>query len=154
MTTGKLTELLNAAANQTDFPECARQCRQVLVSAIDQIFEVTGAEKPKNASLLELVDSPVVTGYINDADLVFSMHFVRILGMNAEHGRNVRKKEAALALENVTYIVGLLKAKESGTDSSYHKPPYMSEAATRRLYIDQYLREAGWEILQKRIRNA
>ncbi len=68
--------------------------------------------------------------------------------MNAEHGRNIRKKEVALALENTTYIVGLLKAKESGMDADYRKPPYMTEAVTRRLYIDQYLREAGWEILE------
>lgn len=148
MTTGTLTELLNAAANQTDLTECARQCRQVLISAIDYIFEVTHSDKPVSASLLELIEHPAVAGYIDDADLLASMHYVRILGMNAEHKRNIRKKEAALALENITYIVGLLKAKESGTDAAYHKPPYMSEAATRRLYIDQYLREAGWEILE------
>lgn len=148
MTTGTLTELLNSAANQTDLTECARQCRGVLVSAIDYIFEVTHSDKPKNASLLEKIEHPAVTGYIDDADLLASMHYVRILGMNAEHGRNIRKKEVTLALENITYIVGLLKAKESGTDASYRKPPYMSEAATRRLYIDQYLREAGWEILE------
>ena len=147
MTTATLTDLLNTAANLTDWPECARQCRQVLVSAIDYIFEVTHTDKPKNASLLELIENPAVTGYINDADLISSLHYVRILGMNAEHARSVRKKEATLALENITYIVGLLKAKETGTDASYHKPPYMSEAATRRLYVDQYLKEAGWDIL-------
>ena len=147
MTTSILTDLLNTAANQTDWPECARQCRQVLISAIDYIFENAGIEKPKGASLLELIESPVVTACINDADLISSLHYVRILGMNAEHGRSVRKKEATLALGNVTYIVGLLKAKETNTETSYHKPPYMSEAATRRLYVDQYLKEAGWDIL-------
>lgn len=147
MTTAILTDLLNTAANQTDWPECARQCRQVLVSAIDYIFEKAGAEKPKSASLLELIENPVVTSCINDDDLISSLHYVRILGMNAEHGRSVRPKEAKLALENVTYIIGLLKAKEAGTDASYRKPPYMSEAATRRLYIDQYLKEAGWDVL-------
>ena len=147
MTTATLTDLLNTAANQTDWPECARQCRQVLVSAIDYIFETAHADKPKNASLLELIESPVVTSFINDADLISSLHYVRILGMNAAHGRSVRRKEATLALGNITYIIGLIKAKETGTDASYHKPPYMSEAATRRLYVDQYLKEAGWDIL-------
>lgn len=147
MTTGVLTDLLNTAANQTDWAECARQCRQVLVSAVDYMFEKAGTERPKGASLLELIEHPVVTAYINDPDLISSLHYVRILGMNAEHGRSVRKKEATLALENITYIVGLLKAKETGTDEAYHKPPYMSEALTRRLYVDQYLKEAGWDIL-------
>lgn len=27
--------------------------------------------------------------------------------------------------------------------------PYMSEANTRKLYIDLYLKEAGWEVLEK-----
>ena len=86
MTTSILTDLLNTAANQTDWPKCARQCRQVLVSAIDYIFENAGIEKPKGASLLELIESPVVTACINDTDLISSLHYVRILGMNAEHG--------------------------------------------------------------------
>ena len=60
MTTGTLTELLNAAANQTDLTECARQCRGVLISAIDYIFEVTHTDKPVSASLLELIDSSVL----------------------------------------------------------------------------------------------
>ena len=67
--------------------------------------------------------------------------------MNAKHGLSVRKKEAKLALDNISYLVGLLSAKEGGTDASYHKPPYMSEAETRRLYIDLYVKEAGWDVL-------
>ena len=38
-------------------------------------------------------------------------------------------------------------AKEQGTEASYQKPPYMSEAETRKLYIDLYLQEAGWDVL-------
>lgn len=67
--------------------------------------------------------------------------------MNAKHGLSVRKKEAKLALDNISYLVGLLSAKEGGTDASNHKPPYMSEAETRRLYIDLYVKEAGWDVL-------
>lgn len=147
MTVGQLNFKLNEAANAQSYPECAKLCRSILVSATDYIYDKAGKKKPKNASLLELVDSTVMIAYINDADIVNSLHYVRILGMNAEHGRSVRKKEAKLALNNITFLVGLIAAKESGTSSTYQKPPYMSEAATRRLYIDLYLKEAGWDVL-------
>ena len=147
MTTSQLTAKLNAAANEEIFATRARLCRELLCDAVDYIYEKAHAPKPKGASLLELIDSTVVTAFINDADVVNSLHYIRILGMNAAHGRSVRKKEAKLALDNLTWLIGLINAKESGTDSSYRKPPYMSEATTRRLYIDLYLKEAGWNVL-------
>ena len=107
MTTGKLTELLNAAANQTDFPECARQCRQVLVSAIDYIFEVTGAEKPRNASLLELIDSPVVTGYINDVH--------RIAALAHKHGAMIIV-DGAQAASHIPFSMSGRTEEEIETD--------------------------------------
>ncbi|MBP3919441.1 MAG: DEAD/DEAH box helicase family protein [Clostridia bacterium] len=122
-------------------------CRALLEDVVDFIYSKVGAKKPPKASLLELIDSPVVTGYINDADTINSLHYVRILGMNAKHGRSVRKKEAKLAYDNIAYLIGLIASKENGTESAYRKPPYMSEAATRRLYIDLYLKEAGWDVL-------
>lgn len=75
------------------------------------------------------------------------MHYVRILGMNAEHEVHIRKAEAQLAVENITAIADLIGHRESTPDIPYKKPPYMSEANTRKLYIDLYLREAGWEVL-------
>ena len=139
----KLLDAENAQTNNA----CAILCRGLLSDAVDSIFEKAGAKKPKDASLLELIDHPAVIGFIDDADIINTLHYVRILGINAEHGRNTRKKEAKLALADVTYLVGLLEAKEHGTEQTYHKPPYMSEAATRRIYIDTYLREAGWDVL-------
>jgi type I restriction enzyme R subunit len=147
MTIGQLQLHLNQAVSEQGHPKRTKLCRTLLSECIDFIYEKTGTQKPQNASLLELIDNPAVTAYIDDADVVNSLHYVRILGMNAQHGRSVRKKEAKLALDNVSYLVGLLAAKENGTVAEYHKPPYMSEAATRRLYIDLYLKEAGWDVL-------
>ena len=145
----QLKSELNKIASPQTHSECALLCRDLLETAVDYIFEKTESRKPKNASLLELIDHAAITSYINDADTVNSLHYVRILGMNARHGRKVRKSEAKLAQENVTYLIGLLAAKENGTEYAYHKPPYMSEAATRKLYVDRYLEEAGWEVLDK-----
>ena len=148
MTISQLQTKLNIAANEKIHSECAKLCREILVASIDYIYENAHVEKPKGASLLELIDGPIVTAYVNDADMVKSLHYIRILGMNAVHGRSVRKKEAKHALDGITWLVGLIAAKVAGTDSTYHRPPYMSEATTRRLYIDLYLQEAGWDIIE------
>ena len=138
---------LNEALNENSHPESAKLCRALLETCIDYIFEKSNTDKPKNASLLELIDNPIVTAYVGDTEIISSMHYVRILGMNAQHGRSVRKKEAQLSKDNISYLVGLIESKEIHKDCVYHKPAYMSEAATRRLYIDLYLKEAGWDVL-------
>lgn len=147
MTLGQMNSKLIKAQEAETHLDRALLCRALLEDAVDFIYGKAGAKKPSKASLLELIDSPVVTGYINDADTVNALHYVRILGMNAKHGRSVRKKEATLACDNIAYLLGLITSKENGTESAYRKPPYMSEAATRRLYIDLYLKEAGWDVL-------
>lgn len=149
MTIIQLNTKLAEAQKEKSYTESVKLCRALLIDAVDYIFEKNAASKPKNASLLELIDSPVVTSYINDTDAIQSLHYVRILGMNAEHGRNIRKKEAETAFKNVTFLIGLISAKENGTVASYKKPPYMSEATTRKLYIDLYLMEAGWDVLEQ-----
>ena len=147
MTTGELNLKLKEVIAEQSLIESAKLCRDLLELCVDYIFEKYNVQKPKNASLLELIDNPAVTSFIEDTEVLSSLHYVRIVGMNALHGRSVRKKEVKLALDNITYLVGMINAKESKTPS--HKPPYMSETATRKLYIDIYLREAGWDVLEK-----
>ena len=146
MTIPRLNTKLNEVQNEQSYPESAKKCRALLSDCMDYIL---GDAKPISASLLELIDNPAVTTYVGDPEIRRSLHYVRILGMKAEHGQTVRKKEVKLALDNMTYFVGLINAKDQGTVASYHKPPYMSEAATRQLYIDLYLKEAGWDVLDK-----
>lgn len=145
----KLNDKLNEAKCERSDEERAKRCRQLLIPAVDYIYEKKGVSKPKNASLLELIDSPTVDAFIDDPDVVNSMHYVRILGMHAQQGRSVRKKEAKLAFENISNIIEFLDAKDKGTFSAYCKPSYMSEASTRKLYVDLYLKEAGWEIVDQ-----
>lgn len=147
MTLKQIKSKLNEAQTADTHQQCTLLCRGILEDAVDFIYEKAHAKKPGKASLLEQIDGPVVSAYINDTDTINALHYVRILGMNAQHGRSVRKREAKLAFDNISYFLGLLEAKENGTESAYRKPPYMSEAATRRLYIDLYLKEAGWDVL-------
>ncbi len=147
MTLGQMKIKLNEVQTVDTLQDRALRCCALLEEAVGLIYDKTGAKQPEKASLLELVDSPIVTGYINDADTVNALHYIRILGMNAKHGRSIRKKEAKLAFDNTSYLIGLIASKENGTEPACRKPPYMSEAATRRLYIGLYPKEAGWDVL-------
>lgn len=149
MSLDQLQAKLNEAIAEQDYVRRAVLCRGVLVSAVEYIYAEMDEPMPKNATLLELLDSTVMAEYVDDGDMLHTLHYVRILGMNAEHGVHVRKKEAKLSLDNMTHFLGFIVAKENDTVHFYEKPPYMSEAATRRLYIDMYLREAGWDVLEQ-----
>ncbi len=148
MDSKRLHEILSQAERAASRSERARLCRGLLRGAVDSIYERAGTGKPPSAGMLELLDSAVVTGFVNDEDMMRALHYVRILGMRAEHGAEIREKEAALCLRNAASLVELLEARENGREAECRRPPYMSEAETRRLYIDLYLREAGWDVLE------
>lgn len=147
MTIDLLKQNLIRAAEIKDAAERVKAYRGVLTDAIDYIYESTNTHKPEKASLLELVDSDVLANYVQDSDVINSLHYVRILGMNAEHDQKIKKTADKLAYDNLAYFIGLIEAQEKGTRAQYQKPPYMSEANTRKLYIDLYLKEAGWDVL-------
>ncbi len=149
MTVNELNLKLNEAIAAQSYPESAKLCRALLETCVDFIFAKADIKKPKKASLLELIDNPTITAYLDDAEIISAMHYVRILGMNAQHGRSVRRKEAKLAQDNIAYLVGIIESKETDKVCSYQKPPYMNEEATRKLYVDLYLKEAGWDVLDE-----
>lgn len=139
---------LDQINNESDIVEKAKQCRETLDDLITIIYENANQARPKKATMLELIDNRVFFDFISDAEVIEGLHFVRKLGMNAMHGRKIRRKDVKLAVDNITYFVGYAIDKLSGKEIQYNKLPYMSEAATRRIYIDMYLEEAGWEILE------
>ena len=147
MTIDLLKQNLITAAEIKDAAERVKAYRGVLTDAIDYIYESTNTHKPEKASLLELVDSDVLANYVQDSDVINSLHYIRILGMNAEHDQKIKKTADKLAYDNLAYFIGLIEAQEKGTRAQYQKPPYMSEANTRKHYIDLYLKEAGWDVL-------
>ncbi|MBQ8540824.1 MAG: DEAD/DEAH box helicase family protein [Clostridia bacterium] len=142
------TELQNAMGLEAHVDR-AKAYRDVLCSAVQFLYEKKGKAVPEKASLLELIDSDIVCDFVSDGDIINSLHYVRILGMNAEHDKKIKKSEEKLAFENISYFIGLVSATEEGERKSYQKPTYMSEATTRKLYIDLYLREAGWDVLEQ-----
>ena len=138
---------LAAYAETSSSNELALKCRETLEEAIKYIYQESNATYPRAATLLEMLDGPIVRQYITDNDLVDSLHFTRIIGMNAEHGKKIRKREAELAYDNLQTIVSYFEAKKSDNIAAFIKPAYLTEAMTRKLYIDCYLEEAGWEVM-------
>lgn len=128
--------------------EIAKICRQTLLSSLNYIFDKENKKKPEAASALELLDTAVVKDYIADAGIINSLHYIRILGANAEHNKRVKKTEAELALNNMQSFVAFLECKEGGDVSEFVAAHYLSEEMTRKLYIDLYLKEAGWDVLE------
>ena len=116
-------ELARVAVIQ-DSTERVKSYRSLLGMAIDYIFAKANVHKPERASMLELVDSDVVANYVQDSDIINSLHYVRILGMNAEHGQKIKKSADKLALDNITYFIGLIDSRESdGILACCTKPP-------------------------------
>ena len=103
-----------------------------------------------NATLLELIDNKVITGFVDNPVILETLHFIRKLGMNAQHDKNIKKKHAKLAFDNLAFFAEFVYRKfdKPETVSAFTIPAYMSEAETRRIYIDVYLGEVGWNILE------
>ncbi len=141
---------LNEVAESKDSAAVVRYCRDGLSEIVNFIFTLNNVNIPKNASLLELLDSPTMTTFAGDREIIDSLHYIRILGINAKHGNHIKKTEAKLAQDNLRAFLAFVQHKTApdAQNATYVKLPYMSEAATRKLYIDLYLREAGWEILE------
>ena len=71
-------------------------------------------------------------------ELYKGLDFARIIASKIEHGEKVSDKQIKLAEANIATL-------ENG--NAEKALPYMSEANTRKIYIDTYLKEAGWEVL-------
>ena len=138
-------------------------CRNVLEKAIDLIFEYENVKKPSNASLLELINNQTVQSFFGTDVLLDSLHFVRIVGINALHGKHIKSTHAKVAYDNTQFLLTVIEEKigvEKEVKTELHtqttvnvtsqlisSSSSMSEKETRKVYIDLYLGEAGWEVV-------
>ena len=127
--------------------EKAKASRLVLIDTLLPIYGETN--KKKAPSLLELIDSYPVKSLVNDDKIINSLHFIRILGANAEHGDKIRDNDARIVVKNLEFFLDFLRSKESPEDK-IESPEFFTEFETRKIYIDTYLREAGWDILEEK----
>ncbi len=170
----------------------AISARKALEFLVKTIYVCKGAEIPENSTLFEMVENFVFSGFVNDEQILASLHYIRKVGNKAAHGEEVKKKESKLCLENLHFFVGEMLIKLEAVkdypafdeellektdavptkettevvlseeyqqfvgnkiqkDESLNSklPEFMSEAETRKIYIDEALREAGWQVLDK-----
>ena len=130
--------------------EKAKASRLVLREVLEQIFPEKSAKKKKKYSLLELIDCSPIRNYVNDDQVTESLHFIRIIGIRAEHNQPVREKDVKIAVDNLEYFIKFLDNKNNTYEEPTKSPEYFSEAETRAAYIDMYLREAGWDVLTQK----
>lgn len=144
-----LEELIFDAASEKDPSVQAKKCREALSIAADFVY-ISKLNRAVSAdvSLYETINNSAFVAYIADSEILRGLDYVRILGINAEHGKHIKKSESKLAVENLENLFAYLKVRESGSPASYQPLPYMSEANTRKLYVDTYLKEAGWDVLE------
>ena len=147
MTIKDIIRKVAEAAGGKDPAATAVACRSAVRDGVGAIYQSRGAEMPPKASLLELLSDTQLREFIGDDDRLRDLEFVRILGMNAEHSRKVKRTHAQLAAGISTSFLETVAAKLDGRSA----PPRsggITEAETRRAYIDVYLEEAGWDVLE------
>ena len=147
MTIKDIIRKVAEAAGGKDPAATAVACRSAVRDGVGAIYQSRGAEMPPKASLLELLSDTQLREFIGDDDRLRDLEFVRVLGMNAEHSRKVKRTHAQLAAGISTSFLETVAAKLDGRSA----PPRsggITEAETRRAYIDVYLEEAGWDVLE------
>ena len=124
-------------------------CRDGLNKLLDTIYIANDEKIPKEATLLEKINSSVVQDYFDDAIIIGSLHYARKIGMRSYQGHKIKSTQAKIAKDNVITAIDYViqRSKDGASVVSVHKPSYMTEAETRKEYIDLYLNEAGWDVV-------
>ncbi len=129
--------------------EKAKASRLVLREVLEHIFPEKSAKKKKKYSLLELIDCSPIKNYIHDDQVTESLHFIRIIGIRAEHNQSIREKDVKIAVDNLENFINFLDHRNESS-KPIKSPEFFTEAETRAAYIDMYLREAGWDVLTQK----
>jgi len=125
----------------------AKAVKAAAIAALRELFKLKGAEVSEDATMLEMLSDAVVTNAIGSGDILHALHYIRILGTNAEHGEKVKRTEVETAERNLKMFESFIDFLKT-PNGFWQTPGYLTEAATRRLYIDAYLKEAGWDVLE------
>lgn len=108
--------------------------------ALNSIYRSAGVDVPEGDSMLaKLNGAPVKAFFLEREELCRAVNFIRILMSNAKHGLKIRPKDVELARQHAIELVETIHGAEV-------RPRSISEAETRKLYIDVYLEEAGWKV--------
>ena len=124
-------------------------CRDALVELIKVVYTTQKIEFSTSATLVEIINGPVISAFVPDETMRMSLHFVRKMGNNVKHNIPVKKREADLAYSNLKdfaeYVYNLIQNPDK--PAIQYDYGHFNEAQTRKVYIDAYLEEAGWKVV-------
>ena len=147
MTIKDIMRKIADVAGKKDPAATAIACRGAVRDGVGAIYRSKGMKMPSQVSLLELLADAPVREFVSDDDRMRDLEFIRVLGMNAEHNRKVKRGHAKLAVEACASFLDAVDAKLEGR-AEPERACTITEAETRRAYIDVYLEEAGWDVLE------
>ncbi len=143
-TVEELVARLNAVAR--DARGAAAEAHDVAMEAMALLYRAAGEELPEGDSFLERMGGKAVAELVREKGLAPAFDYVRVLGSHALHEKHITKNAALAAVEKASEILAAVRAKvEPGAPAFKYAHP-LTEAETRKEYIDLYLREAGWEL--------
>ena len=125
-------------------------CRDALIELLRTVYVSQNLEYSNAATLVEILNGPIIASFVSDESMLKSLHFIRKMGVNAKHGIAIRKREATLAYSNLKDFAQYVFERISHPEKPIAKYDYghFSEAQTRKIYIDSYLEEAGWKVIE------
>lgn len=125
-------------------------CRNALEELIKIVYSSKNIDYPVSATMVEIINGPVVSAFVLDDAMLKALHFIRKVGNNVQHGIPVKKKEVQLSYSNLEEFARFVFDRIQNPDKPYKHFSFgqFSEAQTRKVYIDLYLEEAGWKVIE------
>ena len=129
--------------------DVAEFCREALIELLKAVYSTRKADFSNNATLVEIINGPVISSFVPDESMLKALLFIRKMGNNAKHGIPVKKKESELAYSNLKEFAEYVTDRINNPDKPVKKYDFggFTEAQTRKIYIDAYLEEAGWKVI-------
>ena len=141
------SDFLDSAVSSKDSVKIAVASRDAVRATIKFLFGKKNAEFDEKETLLGHIHSRIVEEFVSVPEKIAALDFVRMLGSNADHGIHVKRTQSAKAVQTARDFAALVGAAfEPGSVTAPETTPELTEAETRKLYIDTYLEEAGWEV--------
>ena len=153
--------LLRECDPERDARSAALTARNVVCQAMAALYRHAEEEMPDGDSFLEMMGGRCVRNLIRERNLAAAFEYVRVLASHALHEKRVTKNAATAA---VAYAAAIVEAAAAwghaalpvddggyggvrGAPALPSMPHSLSEAETRKEYIDLFLSEAGWELV-------
>ena len=138
---------LKVCAPERDARNAALTARNVVFQTMVELYRRADEAMPKGESFLAMMGGRCVRNFIREHNLMAAFEYVRVLGSHAAHDKRVTKNAAAVAVSYAASIVEAVYGTATTSVFEYTIPRTLSEAETRKEYIDLFLLEAGWELV-------